>query len=307
MIGGIMKKILIGRDFQFIDKLIFKISRGKTSGWVIGNKIRSFIYGRKKKISTENIILIGCFPRSGSTLLRTLLGQHPNIIAGEDEVHIFQDIKTPSKIYRAFNINPEKIKEIKKGAKDLVEFSEKLFKEIKKGDESKRVLLKQPKHILFLKDIFKHYPKAKFIHIIRDGRDCTMSQRYYLLPPNRKEWPYEWCCRQWVTFINHGKKFRKDPRYLEVKYEDLVRNPYKTLKRITDFLGLDKIPKKNIDNAHKNFNVEKRPDHKEVGKPIDRKRIGKWKNKMSEKDKKIFKKIAGETLIELGYEKDYNW
>jgi protein-tyrosine sulfotransferase len=301
------KKILIGRDFQLIDKTIFYLSNKKNSGWVVGNKIRNFFYGKVKEKSNEDLIIIGCYPRSGSTLLKNLLNQHPKIIAGEIEINIFQDIKTKDKLINAFNINQKEISQAKNNANDLVSFSENILEKVKEKNEGEKVLIKQPKHVLFIDKIFKHYPQSKFIHIIRDGRDATMSQRYYLLPKGKKEWPYEWCCRQWATFINRARKFKDDPRYLEVYYEDLVKNPKENLDKITGFLNLEKIPQKNIEKAHKKFNFKKMPTHKNVKKPIDKKKINKWLDKMLEKDKQIFKKIAGKELIKLGYEKNNNW
>ena len=35
--------------------------------------------------------------------------------------------------------------------------------------------------------------------------------------------------------------------------------------------------------------------------------IGAWKTEFTENHKKLFKEIAGQLLIDLGYEKDYNW
>jgi len=34
---------------------------------------------------------------------------------------------------------------------------------------------------------------------------------------------------------------------------------------------------------------------------------GNWKTVFTERQKDLFKEIAGDLLIELGYEKDYNW
>lgn len=303
----VSKKLIIGREFQGFDKLIFNLSNKKSSGWIIGNKLRSFFYGKKGKISDENLILIGCFPRSGSTLLSNLLKEHSKIIAGEREINIFQDIKNKRKMKSAFDLNKREIGNIEGKSNGLVDFSEKILGIVKEKKEGEIILLKQPKHLIFIREIFKYYPNAKFIHIVRDGRDATMSQRYYLLPPGKKEWPYEWCCRQWATFIERAIKFRKDPRYLEIYYENLVKNPFEVLGKITKFLDLESIPLRKIKKAHKNFKIKKTPTHKNVAKPISKKNVNKWLNKMTSKDKKIFKKIAGEELIKLGYAKDNNW
>ena len=305
-----LKKILIGRDIQLIDKLVFAITNGNSSGWVIGNKLRNLAYGKKRAISKEPFIFIGGFPRSGTTLLQNFLDQYKEIITTEIEVNVLQDIKSEKtlkertkkgKREKGFMFNDKEIRELDLG-EDIIEDAEKIAEKAKDKYRGKRVLLKQPKHVFFLKDIFKHFTNSKFIHVIRDGRDATMSQRYYCLQENQKEHPYEWCCRQWVTAIKRGRKFRENPRYIEVYYENLIKNPEKELQRILDFLGLEKKAQiKYTKKNGKNF-----PNHPNVGKPLDKSVIGKGKRKMTKKDKKIFNKIARKELIKLGYVKDNN-
>lgn len=297
-----LKKVLIGRHkINFIDSLIYFLSKGKCSGWIIGNKLRNFSYGKSKGKSDVPIIFIGCFPRSGSTLLTAMLEQHDSIIGPGSEVNIFQDIKTEKFLKQGFEFNEKEIKMFKKYEKNLVEYSDKILKYFLKKKKGKYVLLKQPKHIYFIKKIFKHFPNSKFIHIIRDGRDSTMSQKYFLLPPGKKHWNYKWCCRNWAIAIRKGKEFKKDKRYLEVRYEDLVLNPTETAKKIFKFLKLKTISKRKLLDYYKKFYVHKRPDHPDVAEPLKKDQINKWLKKMSEKDKKIFKDICGKEQKELGY------
>ena len=44
-----------------------------------------------------------------------------------------------------------------------------------------------------------------------------------------------------------------------------------------------------------------------MGQPIYKTAIGRWKKDMNTREKELFKKMAGEMLIELEYEKDLNW
>jgi len=300
-----LKKILIGRDLQFFDKFVFWFSGKKSSGWVIGNKLRNLAYGKNKGISKEPLIFIGCFPRSGSTLLTAMLKKHPEIVgpkAGRrehgGEMHIFQDIKTPWFLKEGFGLNEGEIKNLEKYKNNNIKFTDKLIKLYRKKHKGKYVLLKQPKHIYFIKKIFKHFPNAKFIHLIRDGRDATMSQRYFLLPEGRKEWPYEWCCRQWAVSINKGKEFRKDLRYREVKYEDIINKPEETINQLFEFLDLKKISKKKLLGFYSDKGSS---DPKDISQPLNKRGIHKWIGKMSKEDKEKFKRIAGEELKDVGH------
>jgi hypothetical protein len=90
-IKSISKKLLIGRNSQLIDKIIFYFSNKNYSGWLLGNQIRSLIYGKKKSVCNEPLILIGGFPRSGTTLLRAILEQSKDIASPETEIHLLQE------------------------------------------------------------------------------------------------------------------------------------------------------------------------------------------------------------------------
>lgn len=300
IIEKFLRKILIGRDSQFIDKVIFWSSRGNYSGWVLGNKLKAFAHGKRKGTSKEPLIFIGGYPRSGTTLLQILLDAHKNISSPNEEVLIFQDINSKETLKKKFEFSDKEIKRLKLG-KNVVRNTEKIINLFKKKNNSERILLKRPKNIFFMNEIFKRFPNSKFIHIIRNGKDATMSQRFYCLYGDRKEWPYNWCCRQWVTAIKRGKKHRKDSRYIEIFYEELLDEPYKIINNILNFLGLEKMKERDIRNAYKKVKTKKAPYHPGAKKPIKKTAVGKWVKKMNKKDKETFNKIAGKLQKELGY------
>lgn len=295
------KYLFIGRDIKFIDKFLFWISRGNYSGWVFGNNLRNLSYGKSKHISDEPLIVIGGFPRSGTTLLRAMLEQHDDLASPGIEVFPFQELHDNWRLKEGFGLNEKEIKSLEKYKKDNILYAEKITKLFKEKNNAKHVLFKHPKYMMFLNKFFKKFPKSKAIHIIRDGKNSTMSQKYWLLPEGRKEWPYGWCCRQWVTYLNRGRKFKKDSRYLEIKYENLVNEPIKTMKKITDFLNLKPISKSKLLGYYKKKESDKHKDHPDVRKPLKKENTNKWISKMSEEDKKTFDKICGNLYKELGY------
>ena len=104
-----------------------------------------------------------------------------------------------------------------------------------------------------------------------------------------------------------GKKWRKSNRYIEVRYEDLVNNPKKSMEKIFKFLVLEMVSKDELLSFYKLEEDEKHLQNIEVSQPIYKRTVGRWRKDMSNKEKKLFKKMAGKMLIELGYEKDFNW
>jgi len=155
----------------------------------------------------------------------------------------------------------------------------------------------------------------KFIHIIRDGRDVACSLRSHPKwkyvngknVPTNKINPFDWCIRRWVTCINLGKKWRQSDNYIEVKYENLVNYPVETMQEIFQFINVQNIPKNDLLSFYK---YEKDEDHYqniEVGREIYQKSIGRWKRDMSKDEIELFKRMAGEQLIEINYADDMNW
>ena len=150
---------------------------------------------------------------------------------------------------------------------------------------------------------------------MRDGRDAVCSLRTH---PKRKivdgkvisldtRNPIAWCVRRWVSSINQGKKWRNLSNYIEVKYEDLVYNTVSSMDAVFDFLNLDAIDEEKILSFYKYEHDLKHPQNIEVGKSLYAKSIGRWKKDLSKKEIRIFKKMAGDLLIQLGYEKNNDW
>lgn len=114
----------------------------------------------------------------------------------------------------------------------------------------------QSANIQRIRQIVKIFPKAKFIHVIRDGRAVANEMLQTKWWRNNDIWwlgskPDAWdkygrepvvlCGLDWKKCINtifdHLDLFKD--RYLEIRYEDLTENPKKTLMKTFKFCGLD--------------------------------------------------------------------
>ena len=206
---------------------------------------------------------------------------------------------------------------------------------------------KSPNNLVYGKAVHllaEIYPDAKLIFIVRDGRDAVIShqiQKFIDLPDqlnaeeitirqslikdpqgflskNKSIFParsLQEAANNWVNNItetNHlGKKIYTES-FLSLQFEDIVDQPYFQLKRIWNFLGVDtEIPdleKAMINELSDNPDADwQREKQREVAKFIQKGLPGSWQDIFTEKDRKIFKEFAGETLVEWGYEKDLNW
>jgi len=101
----------------------------------------------------------------------------------------------------------------------------------------------------------------------------------------------------YMDWLNH-------PEVLTIHFEDLIHDRAATLTRIMDhLLSRVSIPATRqliLDSLESSINPKKSPTFRS-GK------TGEWKKHFTEEHKKIFKDVAGDLLVKLGYEKDGNW
>jgi hypothetical protein len=107
--------------------------------------------------------------------------------------------------------------------------------------------------------------------------------------------------KRWRDDIEASRDFWRDPRYLEVRYEDLVIHTEPTLKKVLHF-----IEEPWDDRVLDYYQVDRDlsvPDANEpnVGKPLFTSSMGRWKEELSDNDLKTINEAAGYLLKELGY------
>ena len=293
---------------RVIDAIIFFFSCKKSIYEKLQFKFWLFTKKTDYKSSFDPIVIGGC-PRSGTTLLRAFIGMHPDIAAPKQEYNLIIGKKNDEILKNVLGFSSSEISKLKKPWKNIIYFSERILKYYTNKEGKKKIVLKQPFHILYIDELFHFFPNMKFIHLIRDGRDVASSYRTHpkwkivdgkILLSNNKN-PLKWCIRRWIVCINCGIYWRKSKNYIEIKYEDLVNSTEETMNKIFDFLELKMISKEKLLNFYK---FEKNEDHLqniEVGKALYRKSIGRHKKDMSKLEKQMFNRMSGDLLIELGY------
>lgn len=148
------------------------------------------------------------------------------------------------------------------------------------------------------------FPRAKFIQVLRDGRDVALSQRDIgWLSNNSFALAQDW---RWKTTLCHKVGRSLGPgRYLEVRYEDLVREPETSLRMVCAFLGEEFDPQmlRYHEVADKVVPSESLKWHRNSVRAPDASKIFAWKKKLPKTDRIIFEEVAGDTLEYFGYER----
>ena len=157
-----------------------------------------------------------------------------------------------------------------------------------------------PCNIRQVPTLLTHFPDAKFIHIVRDGR-AIMASFFNLTwgPAHPKS-----AAESWLRKLTPGlaAECAYPDRVLRVRYEDLIEEPKKTLQSICAFANL---PYREEMLTGSGFAVPEytRHQHTLVGGGVDKSAAGRWKKQLTERDIELFESIACDMLEYLGYQK----
>ena len=229
----------------------------------------------------DPIFMIG-FPRSGTTLLDTILRSHPSIEVIEEKPIVLNLINS---LHELQNGDLEGLKKIRKNEiqKFRKVYFDSLESEIKNIDNSKIYIDKFPLNIIYVGEIFRIFPKAKFIISLRHPCDCVLScfmqtfsinnamANFLNLEDSAKL--YDLVMKLWIQYTSIFPI-----NYYEVRYENLVENLETTVRPLLKFLELPwhNSVSEFYKTAKKGPQI-KTPSYDQVIKPIYSDASGRWK------------------------------
>jgi hypothetical protein len=175
---------------------------------------------------------------------------------------------------------------------------------------------KTPSYLYHMPLVARVLPEARFIHIIRDGRDVCQSIRSVWFGPDT----VEDAAAYWRDVIATARRDApRVPHYVEIRYEQLVAAPERVLREVCSYLELEwdtailrahERAQGRIAEVVSEYRVEGRllattadrhRIHALTSSPPDPSRVGVWRSELSEDEVATFEAIAGDTLRELGY------
>lgn len=200
----------------------------------------------------KRIFLVGA-PRSGTTILQSLLAAHPEVISFPESKffhYLLYDQfagKLPGRM-EAFFKDEIKRPELLKDFDDsqTVEAKARWFVRVLDGlaaEQKKSIWLeKTPEHIYFIDDIERFLTDAKFIHILRNGMD-TIASMYEATRSFNELWGAGWdlnhCIGRWEHAMLTSHKYINKSNHILVKYEELLDNKTQILGEICNFMGIE--------------------------------------------------------------------
>jgi tetratricopeptide (TPR) repeat protein len=234
-----------------------------------------------KNKNSDPVFLIG-FPRSGTTLLDTILRTHNSIEVLEEKPLVDKLLKEIKKKMNCSFSNLEKIDEFQ--INKLQELYNKEKKNYLKFDKGKIYVDKFPLNIVFLAEINKIFPNAKYILALRNPRDSVLSCFMQSFTPNDAMSNMLSIKDASNLYDRTMELFKIYEKILHlklhiIKYENVINNFEPTIKSLLKFLELEWTD--NLNEFYKtaeNKRIISTPSYDQVNKPLYNKSIGRWKN-----------------------------
>jgi sulfotransferase family protein len=295
----------------------------------------------KASLPRPRVVFVTGAARSGTTWVQNMLGSH-DAIATPQESDLFSRYIAPC--FREWRksipddpqawadrrhnglpsiITEEEFDEI---LGDMINLVYRRVAELKPS--ASIVLDKVPGYGYFGGLILRYLPDARILHLIRDGRDVTMS-----LQRASKGFGRRWAAKtvdyaawSWQENIEAARELAGSDCYSEVRYEELRgADGAAALHESFRFLGVN-LSEEEASGIIERFSLEGnagRPPSSMVWGGEVIKRLGQdpeepadffgkgsaggWRESFSWYDRWLFDRYAGEALVELGYEDDRSW
>jgi hypothetical protein len=262
-------------------------------------------------------IVVGGCGRSGTTLLRVMLDSHPRICCGPESSVFRRRALDPDALADRFGLARRDIRATYDAAASRPAFIEAFATLCLQASGKARWAEKTPRNISRIGAIFHFFPDARFVHVLRDGRDVACSLRTHprhavvdgkLVPLDTWK-PLAACARRWRDDIECSRPWWNDPRFHTLRYEELVRDPGAVLRRLMTFLDepWDDALLAHPAEGSSPRDVTRFAQNPEAVGAVNASSIGRWERDLDVKDRRIFKRIAGRLLVELGYARDEGW
>jgi hypothetical protein len=283
----------------------------------------------KSLANNPYLFIVGC-ARSGTTLLQRMLDHHPLVAVANEarfmlritengaeggDLPLTQDSVEWVRNHHRFaklGLPDGTLDKAAAVASTYTELVRALYGEFGKLHGKVLAGEKTPRYVRYLPLLHNLFPWVKTLHLIRDGRDVALSTLQWAAngdkgPGRFQLWskqPVAACALWWKWQVSAGRldgSVLPRERYHEVKYEELVSQPDKTLRQVTEFLDLPFAAEMFSYNEGKVQHGIGLSSKKAWLAPTPGLRD--WRTEMVERDLELFEAMAGDLLTTLGYER----
>lgn len=272
----------------------------------------------------QPVFIVGV-PRSGTTWVMRMLAEHPEAWPLV-ETYMFSPYRGLGALLRGFPEDPRPEREdpewLPAGLGRMFSRAE-LIAELRllaerwlrmaSARDARFVIEKSPGHLAVVALIAEVLPRARFVHIVRDGRDVAVS-----MVAARRSWsPFQErnarralraAADDWAQGMDQGQEARTalGDRLLEIRYEGLHADPRTGAALLFEHCGMP-IDDRLLDGVVEQTAFERSERPRGEDRPLRGGRVGDWRERLSVLDARAFERLAGPALRETGYESDPAW
>ncbi len=286
------------------------------------------LHARIGALAATQVFFIGGSMKSGTTWLQLLLDAHP-AVACKGESHV------------ANHLARLLMQSLEQHNQFIAEKNRTIFKEIAgfplydhddlayliasalllglakadAGAPPAAIGEKTPDNVRLFDVLHAIFPRAKFIHLVRDGRDCAMSgwfHRQRCVPaggraPGALDDYVQMFAREWAKDLAEGAAFAEahPSACRTVRYEDLVRDAGPALLPVFEFLGVptdaDTLAGCVAAGAFERLSGGRRRGQEDRGSFFRNGVPGDWRRHMDDGLGDTFRRVASPWLEQFGY------
>jgi hypothetical protein len=270
-------------------------------------------------------IFIGACPRSGTTLLRSMLNTHPNVAIPRETRFLpavwenrarwrdLDDIDTRDRLAslitdiswtRADRLDTpidELTKRLMAAPPTLGSVLGTCLESYAQATGKRRWGDKRPMYARYLDAVFSLFPDAQYINVIRDPRASVASMRKLdwfdgAVAPGLDLWERS------VRAVDPWRDVLHDDQYTDIRYEDLVADPTALLTGLADYLGLsaDSVPVMLTFHEHVDETVTKY--HSRLSEPISTDSVRAWEDILDPDEVALIEHVTRRWMDRFGYD-----
>jgi hypothetical protein len=255
-------------------------------------KYRLFV----KPCKGEIVFVVGA-PRSGTTLIQSVISAHAKITSFDEETGFFMYRDIFSHSFEG--ISKSAYENICESNLDIASTFKAVADECLKLKPGAEIFLeKTPQHVLCLNRLIRWFPEAKFINVNRDIRDSAVSASKFSGIEQGGDT---------IKFVNYWNRCISarlnvaSENIIDVNYEDFVNNPESETLRIMSFIGVEYDSKQILP---KYFSKNKRAGKDgfvKLAEAINGSSVGRWKIDLEIDEVKKIEATARKNMMMLGY------
>lgn len=263
------------------------------------------------------VFIVGC-PGSGVSLVHQLLNRH-SMLAVANDSHFIPAVLVETGHRGDVSINDDLIERVRSfqnfdrlglsdvevyraggTARTFSGFVTNIYNRYAEKSGKELVGVKAPSYCRNIRLLHELFPWARYVHVVRDGRDVAMSvlerattmEGITMEVAARESVPVGTSALWWQSMVSAARRdgVKLGGRfYTELRFEDLVEDPESVMRGLMGFLDLG-------------FEADLLTDESSFMQlDVGANGFQDWRSQMSRSDVALFEALAGEALIDLGY------